>query len=189
MDFDFVEQIRENGIYLTIIFCFIMISVSGLFFGFTYFFMDTFQTALESTDCVIENNVLVGTCQELFELSFYPFLALKSVLVWASYFFIFGLVLALLVLGYRSGSSPVLMGVLVFLVGGITYLGIVLSNMYYVLIQNSIMQDIMSEFVVYNKIMLNFPWFSFFIGLFSIVLGIVNYQRSSVNTFSGEEVY
>ena len=67
----------------------IMISVSGLFFGFAYFMMDTTQAAFETSDCVIEGNDIVSSCQELWELSLYPFLEMKSILIWLSFFFIF----------------------------------------------------------------------------------------------------
>jgi hypothetical protein len=143
--------------------------------------MDITQTNFESVDCVIENNTLVTSCQDLWDMALYPFLNLKEVLIWFSYFFIFGLVISLLILGYHSGKSPVLMGLMVAFIGGITYLGIELSNIYRTMLENDIFRVMMTEFTVYNKIMLNFPWFCFFVGVFSILLSIVNFQKTLVN--------
>jgi len=39
----------------------------------------------------------------------------------------------------------------------------------------------MTPFVVYNKIMLYFPWFIFFTGILSVMLSIVNFQKTYVN--------
>jgi hypothetical protein len=144
--------------------------------------MDSVQTAFETTDCVIENNVLVSSCQELFALGLYPFLALKDILVWVSFFFIFALVLGMLVLGYKSGKSPVLMGYLLVIVIVMTYLSIHISNIYRELLANEVFRGLVVNFTVYNRIMMYFPWFIFIITLLATMLGIVNYQKSSVNS-------
>lgn len=179
--FESFENYKDRGIVMVILLSVISIAISGLWFGFIYFTMDAVQTAFESTDCVIANNTLVGSCQELFSLSLYPFLALKDVLIWVSFFFIFALVIGMLVLGYRSGQSPVLMGYLLVIVIAMTYLSIHISNIYRTLLDNAIFRSMMVDFTVYNKIMLNFPWFVFIITLLATMLGIVNYQKSSVN--------
>lgn len=187
--FEVMDDLKDYGIFLAVTLSILIIAVSGLFFGLTYFIMDITYDSLLVTDCVIENNTLVSSCQDLFDLALFPFLGLKDVLIWASFFLIFGLVAAMLVLGYRSGKSPALMGVMVAFTGGITYLGILLSNMYRVLLENDIFRSMMVEFTVYNRIMLYFPWFTFFVGLFAVMLGLVNFQRTAVNTPSGELEY
>lgn len=179
--FDSFEDYRDKGLVLVVLFSVIAIAVSGIFFGITYFALDSVQTAFESTDCVIANNTLVDSCQDLFVLGLYPFLNLKEVLVWASFFFIFALVIGMLVLGYRAGQSPVLMGYLVVIVISMTYLSIEISNIYRELLANDAFRSIMVDFTVYNKIMLGFPWFVFIITLMAFFLGIVNYQRSAIN--------
>jgi hypothetical protein len=165
------------------------IFLSGIFFGILYKVMDVTQIALESTNCVIENNTLVASCQELWNMSIYPFLALKDMLIWFSFFFIFALVFSMLITGYKSGKSPWMMGLLVTYVAVLTYFGIELSNMYRTMLSNEVFRFMMVDFTVYNKIMLNFPWFCFFIGLFSIMLALVNYQKSNNNKDRGENDY
>ncbi len=184
-----LDNLEDKGIYFAVLISILFIAFSGMFFGITYFVMDVTHTSLQATDCVIENNTLVGSCQELFAFSVYPFLALRSILVWSSFFFIFGLMLSILILGYRSGSSPVMLGVMVSFVAGMTYLGILLSNMYRALLNQATFRTLMLPFTVYNQVMISFPWFIFFIGLFSVILGIVNFQKTSINAPQGDLNY
>ncbi len=186
---EWLDNMENKGIYLSLVISVLVIFLSGIFFGVTYFVMDEVDTALRSTDCVIDDNLLMDSCQDLFQYSVLPLLGLRSVLIWANFFFIFGLTISLLILGYRSGSSPVMLGVMVVFVGGLTYISIYFANAYIVLIENASFRSMMVEFTVYNKIMINFPWFMFFVGLFSVILGIVNFQKTSVNTPDGELNY
>jgi hypothetical protein len=179
---DWMSNMKNYGSISIIFFSMLLIFVSGLFFGITYFVMDTVQTSFESTDCVINDNLYVDDCQDLWELSIYPFLALKSLLVWGSFFFIFSLVIGMLLLGYQSGNNPVLMGFLIVIVIVATYTSMYVSNIYRVLLDNGLFRSMMTEFTVYNKIMLSFPWFIFIISLFSFILSIVNWQRTRVNS-------
>jgi len=186
---DMLNDVRKYGSLITIIVSFIFIALSGVLFGITYYTMDVIQTSFESSDCVIENNTLVGSCQDLWTISIYPFLNLKDLLIWGSFFFIFALVIGMLLYGYQSGKSPVLMGLLVIFIGVTTYLGIEISNIYRTMLENDLFRSMMTDFTVYNKIVLNFPWFCFFIGLFAIVLSLVNYQKTNVNKDTGDLDY
>lgn len=179
--FDTLDNIKQYGSIGIIIISILMIFVSGIFFGITYYLMDVTETALESTDCVIENNVYVDNCQELWALSVYPFLALRNILIWFSYFFIFALALGMLIAGYQSGKSPVLLGLLIVFVIVLTYLGIEISNVYRTMLEVDVFNSMMIPFVVYNKIMLYFPWFVFFTGILSVMLSIVNFQKTYIN--------
>ncbi len=178
---DILEDLSSYGPLLMLVVGFGLMFASGIFFGIVYFALDQTNTALLTTDCVISDNSLVESCQGLFTLAVYPFLALKELLIWLSFFFIFSIVLGMLIVGYQSGKSPVLMGMLITFVAGLTYIGILLSNVYRTLLDNLIFRNMMLNFTVYNKIMLNFPWFTFFIGIFSVMLSLVNFQRTRVN--------
>ncbi|GAF73691.1 unnamed protein product, partial [marine sediment metagenome] len=91
---------------------------------------------------------------------------------------------------YRAGTTAVLLGVHVTFVGGVVYAAILFSNAYHVFLANNTFREFMVPFTVYNKIMINFPWFMFFVSLFSVILGIVNFQKSSINTSEGaDEIY
>ena len=184
-----LNEMLEYGNIGVIIISIIMIAASGIFFAFAYFMIDTTQTAFETNDCVIEGNSIVSSCQELWELSLYPFLNMKEILIWLSYFFIFILALALLLLGYTSGFRPISIGLLVFAEMLITYGSLYVANIYRVMISNDVIRSIMLPFPVYNKIMMNFPWFIFVISLFSIALGLVNWQRARTNSASSDLNY
>ena len=177
-----LEEMMRYGNLGVVVISLLLIAVSGIVFSFTYFFFDTINTALETNDCVIEGNGIVSTCQELWELSIYPFLELKEILIWLNFFFIFVLVLAMLLLGYQTGFRPIMLGVLVVFEMLVTYGSLYIGNIYRVFVSNAVLRDIFTPFTVYNKIMLNFPWFVFIVSLFSVVLGIVNWQRVRSNT-------
>ena len=175
------EIVSKGGIFLLII-SFVFIAASGIFFGVTYFMMDNVNTAFLSANCDIANNSIVSNCQELWELSLYPFLALKEVLIWVSFISIFALVAGLLVFGYQSGTRPTMLGLLVIVEMLFTYGSLHIANVYRTLIENDIIRGMLSDFTVYNKIMLNFPWFVFIVSLFSLAFGVVNWQRTNINT-------
>ena len=179
---DLIDQVQNRGSLTVIIFSILLLFMSGIFFGITYFVMESVETGLQGVDCDIPNNVYVTNCQELFELSFYPVLALRELLVWISFFFMFAIVLGMLILGYRAGKSPVLLGILIVFVITFTYLSIELANVYRTMIESAVLRNMLTEFTVYNQIMLNFPWFIFIISLLSVLLSVVNYQRTKINS-------
>ena len=162
-----------------------LIIVSGLGMGFIYYVMDVTATNFGTVECTIIDNVFVNDCQELFDIAVYPFLAMRHLIVILQLLFILMLTAGMLLLGYKSGKAPWTMGLNILLSLGLTYLALHVSNMYQTLLSNSIIYTMMLEFTVYNKVMLNFPWFVFFVSIISAMLSIVNYQRSSVNTPTG----
>lgn len=185
---DMIDNVKRYGGITLVILSILAIFASGIFFGITYFVMDVTHDGFLAQNCTIEGNVYVNSCQDLWSLSVYPFLALREILVWFSFFFIFALVLGMLVVGYQSGKSPVLLGVLIVFIVVLTYIGIEISNIYRTMLEITAFRNIMLPFTIYNKIMLNFPWFCFFVGLLSVLLSIVNYQRTNVNKATPEEL-
>lgn len=184
-----IEDYKKYGSLVVIIVSLLFIIISGVYFGIIYFTMEQIQTAFETQDCVITDNSLVGSCQELFQLAFYPFLELREILVWLSFFMIFGLTLGILMMGYQFGRSPALIGLLFLFLTILTYGAIEISNMYRTMLSNPSFQTIMVDFTVYNRLMLSLPWYVFIVGLFSIMISIVNYQRTIVNTPTEELDY
>jgi hypothetical protein len=176
-----LEDYKQYGSFVLIVVAFVLMMISGVYFGVIYYMLDATQTAFESTDCVIDNNNLVSSCQELFQLALYPFLELREILVWVSFFIIFGLTLGILMAGYQSGRSPTLMGLLFLFLSVLTYIAIELSNKYKFMLSNTAFQEIMVEFTVYNRLMLSLPWYIFIVSLFSVMVSIVNFQRTRVN--------
>lgn len=166
-----------------------MIFISGLLMGITYYAMDYTEEQFRDMDCEINNNVYFDSCQDMYELAVYPFFALKNVIVWFNYFFIFALIMGMLIVGYQSGKSPVLIGALLVFSIVITYISIELSNAYRTMIENELFYSMMSQFVIYNKIMLNFPAVIGIVSLLSIMLSITNFQKARVNTASSDLDY
>lgn len=175
-------EIDTNESVKFIVLAIFLIFASGIFFGLTYFLMEKVETSFQNLDCEIQGNVFVDDCQELFAIAFYPLLALRSILVWGSYMFIFGLIIAMLMLGYNSGKTPALLGVLLIVTVVLTYIGIELSNIYRTMLENQVFFNMMIPFKVYNKMILNFPFVTAIVGIASMLLGVVNYQKARVNT-------
>jgi len=109
-------------------------------------------------------------------------LNLKPIIILFSYLFIFSLVFAMVLLGYKNGENPVMIGVIFIITAVFTYFGLEISNIYRGMLTSEYFYQMMTPFTIYNKIMLNFPWFIAFVGLASLTLSIVNYQRARVNT-------
>lgn len=175
---------KEMMVNITVMF---MIFVSGIIFSISYFVMDTLQTAFLSVDCLIPSNALVTTCQEWFNLALFPILNLKSVLIFANYFAIFGMVFGLFFMGFRTKKHPALL--IVHIVSSIIigYISIEIANIYRTLLQNPSMYDILVPFAIYNKIMLYFPQFMFFVIFLSGLIGFMGVFRSIGQFNQGNE--
>jgi len=68
--------------------------------------METLETAFRSVDCLIPQNIYFDTCQEWFNMVLYPVLELRSLFVFASIFFIFGVVFGLFFYGIQNKETP-----------------------------------------------------------------------------------
>lgn len=179
----------EQDSYTLLIISVIAIFLSGLSFGFIHYFLDLIQTALQNVHCTIPGNAYFSTCQGLFGFTVYKVLALKSMLIWMSYLFIFTLVIGLLLLSYKKGKSPVTVGIVFLISIFFTYVSIPISNIYRQIITNPTMYDMVKDFTIYNKIMLNFPWFVGIIAIVSLALSLINFQRSPINTETSDMNY
>lgn len=185
---DLNDMLRYGNIGVVLI-SLVMIAASGIFFAFAYWGLDTLQDGFEGTECVITNNSFASSCQDLWAKALYPFLEMREIFLWLSIFFIFVLVISMLMLGYQSGFKPATLGFLAMFELLITYGSLYVANIYRIFAANDVLRGMLSPFTVYNKVMLNFPWFVFVVSLFSIALGIVNWQRARTNTATGELDY
>jgi hypothetical protein len=179
---EITNNIQSKGGMIAIVLSIIAIFFSGIFFGGTYYLFDTLDDSLHGIDCTIENNAYFNTCQDWFDMAIYPFLGLRDIIIWFSYFFIFALVLGMFVMSYKSGRSPAMMPVLILTTILFAYLGIELSNAYRTMLENPLFFSMMTPFNIYNKIILNFPWFIGVIGLITSGISIVNYQKVKPNS-------
>lgn len=155
-----------------------LIGVSGLALGLVYFVMDTMTTQFQSVNCIIPDNSLVSNCQELFQLSLYPILNLKYVLVFGTYFAIFWLVFGLFYMGFKTRKHPGLIIVHILLSLVLGYISIEIANIYRTLLSNETIYNMLIPFGVYNKIMLYFPQFMFFVIFISGLIGFIGIFKS-----------
>jgi hypothetical protein len=97
--------------------------------------------------------------------------------------------MGMLLMGYQSGAKPYYLGIYALVEVLIVYGSIHVANIYRTLLENEIIRNAMIPFNVYNTIMLYFPWFVFIISLFSLILGIVNWQKTPTNKVTDELDY
>ena len=158
-----------------------LIFLSGLFMAVSFYVLSAVESAFNAMNCLIPDNVYVSTCQEWFELSIYPALQLRHILIWFSYFYIFGIVFGLFYLGFKTKKHPSLFAVHIILSIIFGYLAIEISNVYRTIIQNPLMFEILTPFAIYNKIMIYFPQFMFFIIFISGLIGFMGLIKGKFN--------
>ncbi len=161
-----------RGTYRHVVIMF-TIFLSGLFMAIAFWVMNSMKTAFEGVSCLINDNLFFETCQEWFAISIYPFLSLSTILIWFSYFYIFGVVIGLFYIGYKMRRHPSLLAVHVIFSIVTTYLAIEIANVYRVLLDNQFIYSILVDFPIYNKIMLYFPAFMFFVVFVSGLIGLL----------------
>lgn len=162
----------KNGVIINFI-VMGLIALSGIAMSIAYYIIALVESGFRSASCDIPNNVLFSTCQEWFELYLYPFLGLKSVLIFATYFGIFGLSAGLFYLGFKTRKHPSLIIGHIAVSVLIGYLAIEIGNMYRTLLENQVMYNILVSFPIYNKVMLYFPQFIFFVVFLSGLIGFM----------------
>lgn len=172
---------KDKNAIVLMVYSIIAIFLSGLFFAGVYYGISTIQTSMEAVNCDLPTQTGYATCQEWFNDTIYNLFNLKGALITFSYIFIFVLVLGMFIVGYQIGGKPVYMGLYFVAVMVLTYGAILISNVYRTFLENDLIYNIMQPFTIYNKIMLNFPWFVGIVGLVGVGLSIINYQRTKVN--------
>lgn len=163
------------------------ILLSGLFMSISYYVLASIEAAFRAVNCLIPNNLYFSTCQEWFMLSIYPALELRYILIFASYFYIFGIVIGLFYIGFKTKKHPSLFVVHMILSLIFGYLAIEISNVYRSLLANPLMYEILTPFVIYNKIMIYFPQFIFFVIFLSGIIGLMGIVKGKFN--EGVEEY
>jgi len=181
---DFTERGKEFMVNIAVMF---LITISGLLMALTYFIMETIETSFKSVDCLIPQNIYFTTCQEWFDMALYPVLELRSIFVFANYFFIFGIVFGLFFMGFRTKKHPALLVVHILSSIIIGYLAIEIGNIYRLLISNEIIYNMMIPFAIYNKIMLYLPQFMFFVIFLSGIIGFMGVFKSAGQFKQGNE--
>lgn len=179
-----LEDIGDFSHEKLIIGAIILIFISGFGFGLIYYLASLLQTALTGITCTLPVGAynFFSSCQGALSFSVYKVLNLKSLIVWASYLFIFTLVIAVIMLSFRKGKSAVRIGILFLTSILFTYGAIPISNIYRRMITDSVMYSMVQPLTIYNFIMLNFPWFVGFLTIIGLTISIINFQRSPVNT-------
>lgn len=179
-DFNFdIAATKQQVVYNTV--AVFGIFLSGIFMSISYYILAAIEAAFLKVNCLIPNNVYFDNCQEWFALSIYPALELRYILIFANYFYIFGIVIGLFYIGFKTKKHPSLFVVHMFLSIVFGYLAIEISNVYRTLLQNPLMYEILTPFPIYNKVMIYFPQFIFFIVFLSGIIGLMGIFKGKFN--------
>ena len=185
-DFSFnINATKQQLMYNTI--AIFGIFLSGLFMALTFYILAAIEAAFKQVKCLIPNNLYFTNCQEWFALSIYPALELRYILIFGNYFYIFGVVLGLFYIGFKTRKHPSLFAVHMILSIIFGYLAIEISNVYRSLLQNPLMYEVLTPFPIYNKVMLYLPQFIFFVIFISGIIGLMGIIKGKFN--EGVEEY
>lgn len=166
----------------------VVVFVVGIIAGIIYFDVATIQTSIKTINFTIpiQNNASltnnsITNFQDIMGLVVYPILNIKDALPYLVYFLIFALIIGMAITAYVSSRNPIFFTLHVLFLILITYLSILLSNAYVQLISNQFMNQIMADFVIYNKVMLYLPQIIFFTGLLFGIIAFVNLIKPQTN--------
>jgi hypothetical protein len=159
------------------------VSFGGLFAGLTYFSLSTLDTALQTINVTIPMGEGVSphpnltSIQDILGIVVYPILGLRSALPYLTYFMVFAFIIALGMTAYLTSKNPIFFVVHLLFTILMTYFCIILSNTYTTLISNPFINQIMTPFTIYNKLMLFLPQIVFFTALVFGVIAFINIMK------------
>lgn len=169
-----------NNLSILVMFL-IIISVAGLVAGMIYFDMQVIQTTLLTVNFPIptqDNSTAVALnmtdFQSILGVVVYPILELRNSLPYLTYFMVFGFIIALGMTAYLSSKNPIFFVLHLLFTIVMTYFSILISNEYISLMTNVFINQMMTPFVIYNKLMFYLPQLIFFTSLFFAVISFIN---------------
>lgn len=171
-----------------------VLSVAGLFAGMVYFSLDVLDGAIRTVDfdIPIEDSSSAGnitTFQDIMDIVVYPILGLRTSLPIWTYFMVFGFILALGMTAYMSSKNPIFFVVHLLFTFLITYFSFILSNSYKRVLSDPIINQMMVDFVIYNKLMFYLPQIVFFTSLIFAVISFINIMKPAKSSSSNSLQY
>ena len=161
----------------------------GLIAGVVYYDMNLIESTLQTVnfqipiqDNITYANSSVQDFQDILGMVVYPILGLKSALPYLTYFMIFAFIIALAITAYVSSKNPVFFVLHLLFTILITYFCIILSNAYVNLMSNVFINQMMTGFTIYNKLMLYLPQIVFFTSLLFGLIAFINLMKPQSNT-------
>jgi len=185
------QEALLSNVVILIIFL-VAVSVGGLLAGITYYNMNILQATLETVNFTlpIENmaqaNSNLTDFQDILGIVVYPILNLKSALPYLTYFMVFGFIIALGITAYVSSRNPVFFTLHLLFTLLITYFCFKISNMYIELLTNPFINSLMTQFTIYNKLMIYLPQVVFFTSMVFGAISFINVIKPQSNFTSNQ---
>ena len=163
--------------------------VGGVLGGLVYFNLNILDSTLREVDFDIplaKNSTgdapNVTTFQDILDLVVYPILGLKNALPYLVYFMMFAFIIGLAITAYLTSKNPVFFVLHLLFTLLITYFSIGISNTYIELISDPTMNTIMSNFPIYNKMMIYFPQIILITSIVFATISFINVMKPSTAT-------
>jgi hypothetical protein len=181
-------QVEFSNFIMLITFL-VIVFVSGIIGGLIYYDLGLLDTTLHTINFQIpiqDNSTLTNTSitdfQDIMEIVVYPILGLRTSLPYLVYFMIFGFIMSLGITAYLSSKNPIFFILHVLFTSLITYFSIILSGAYINLLSNPFINNIMTPFTIYNKLMIYLPQIIFFTSLLFGIIAFINLMKPIANT-------
>ena len=171
----------DNLIMLTIFLG--VVAAGGIIAGVIYYDMNLLDTTLHTVnfDIPIQEigsaNGNLTDFQDVLDITVYPILGLKDSLPYLTYFMVFAFIIALGITAYLTSKTPIFFVVHILFTVLLTYFCIILSNTYIKLMSDSFMNNMMTPFTIYNKLMFYLPQIVFFTSLVFGVIAFINIMK------------
>jgi|LSQX01.1.fsa_nt_gb hypothetical protein len=159
--------------------------ITGTLGGLAYFGMNVLESeilkvnfdlplAQNSTNPDIPN---VTTFQEVLNITIHPLFNLGHYLPYLIYFMLFAYIIGLAMVAYMSSKNPVFFIVHLLFTIILTYFALMLSNTYFVMLEEPLFNSMMVEFVIFHRIMTYLPQVFFLTSLVFAAISFVNLMK------------
>lgn len=172
----------------------LVIFAGGIIAGIIYYDLNVLENTLKTVNFPIPimdnstmNNQNITDFQGILAVTVYPILGLSSSLPYLSYFMVFAFIIALSITAYVSSKNPVFFVLHILITFLVTYFAIILSNTYINLLNNSVFNQMMQNFTIYNKLMIYLPAVVFFTSLIFGAIAFVNVMKPQSNTYGNSQ--
>jgi len=187
--FDNKRGVVEFDNFIMLVIFLVVVFVSGIIAGLLYYDLDLLDSTLHTVNFQIpiqDNSSLTNSSitdfQDIMEIVVYPILGLRTSLPYLVYFMIFGFIIALGMTAYLSSKNPIFFILHILFASLITYFSMILSGAYITLLSNPFINNVMTPFTIYNKLMIYLPQIIFFTSLLFGVIAFINLMKPTSNS-------
>ncbi len=165
----------------------VLFFVTGILGGMIYFSLNLLETQIQQVDFDIpfaKNTTAIDvhnvtTFQDVMDITVYKMFDVVSYIPYLVYFMLFSYIIGLALVAYLSSKNPIFFVVHFLYTLVLTYFAVILANSYIKLLTMPFINSMMTDFPVYNKLMLNLPQVFFITSLVFAGISFINIIKPS----------